>query len=723
MIRFVILASLTLNLFSLNGSSQSSDTLILKKVTINGIRTVNGIGHMNGYQSAVIYAGKKNEILLIDSINANKAINNTRQILGRIPGLNITETESGGFTANGIATRGLNPIQSTEMNIRQNGYNISADIFGYNEAYYVPPMEAVSRIEMIRGAASLQFGPQFGGLANYVLQEPDKNKKWQWKTAETAGSFGLINFFNSVSISNKKMGFYGYFQDRKMDGYRPNSFQKQLSGFGSLNIQLAPNLSTSFEYSLLRNKIQMPGGLTDSMFYHEPKTSTRGRNWLKSPWNILNNTIKFNPSSTKEIVIKNTFIFSNRSLVWKNEDGGPELIDEIDASGNYSEREVAVEKMKSFTTEARLGIKYNLLGHQSTLAIGTRLSHGVFVRLGGGKGTNKSDYDLSISGPWGYDLKFQTNNLATFAENIFQLSGKLSITPGVRFEHIQNSESGYKTVDTVIKNATASRSVNLILSGIGIEFKPTIFTGIYANISQAFKPIEYAQLEPFGTSSKIDPHLKDATGFNADLGYRGVIKNFLNFDLSFFILKYDNRIGVVLVNDPVTNTQYSYRTNTATSLHKGIESYCEFNLLKYLNANAKKGLSIFNSFAFIDANYTSGPYKGNRVESACRIINRTGISYSSKMLSATFQYNLVGDAYGDASNVKISSNPIAGYIPAYQVADFSGSFRKGKFNFKAGVNNLFDKNYFTRRTDEYPGPGIIPSPGRSYYVGFERTFN
>ena len=65
---------------------------------------------------------------MIDSIQANKAINNTRQIIGRIPGLNIIETESGGFTANGIAFRGLNPYQSIETNTRQNNYNISVDV-------------------------------------------------------------------------------------------------------------------------------------------------------------------------------------------------------------------------------------------------------------------------------------------------------------------------------------------------------------------------------------------------------------------------------------------------------------------------------------------------------------------------------------------------------------------------------------------------------------------
>ncbi|MEJ7679151.1 MAG: TonB-dependent receptor plug domain-containing protein [Segetibacter sp.] len=145
-------------------NKDTSKAFILQQVIVTGIKTVRGTGHMPEVKDAIVYAGKKNEVILVDSLDANKAINNTRQILGRIPGLNIVETETGGFTANGIATRGLNPTQSIEVNTRQNGYNISADVFGYNEAYYLPPMEAVSRIEMVRGSASLQFGSQFGGM-------------------------------------------------------------------------------------------------------------------------------------------------------------------------------------------------------------------------------------------------------------------------------------------------------------------------------------------------------------------------------------------------------------------------------------------------------------------------------------------------------------------------------------------------------------------------------
>ena len=706
--------------------AQIKDTIkihTLDDVTIKGIKTVRGTGHMPEVRNGIIYAGKKNEVILVDSLDANKAINNTRQILGRIPGLNIVETETGGFTANGIATRGLNPIQSIEMNTRQNGYNISGDVYGYNEAYYIPPMEAVQRIEMVRGAASLQFGAQFGGLVNYVTEDAPVNKPFEFTTSQTVGSFGLFNSFNSIGGTYKKLSYYAFLQYRYMDGYRPNSHQWQLSGLGKVNYKASEKLNMGVEYSLLRNQLKMPGGLTDSLFNVSSKISTRSRNWLKSPWNIIAAHVDYTPSENSTLSLKTTYLFGNRSLVWRNEDGGPEAVDEIDPLTNaFVNREVSKEGINNVTTELRFSQNYKLGNQRSTLAGGLRYAYAWFKRQGGGEGTTGSDFDLSKTGDWGYNLDYTTTNIAPFVENIFRIGNKFSVTPGFRFEYLHSTAKGYRITDNVKQVPNESRSRTFPLFGIGIEYKATPNTNMYANVSQAYRPIDYSQLTPFGVTSKIDQNLKDAYGFNSDLGYRGTIKNFLNFDIGGFYMAYNNRIGVVVLTDPSTGNQYSYRTNIANSVHKGIESYVEFNLLKYLNQNSKYGLSIFNSFAYIDAKYTTGEFKGNRVEAAAETINRVGLIFNSKQFSTTFQINNVGDAYGDASNVKTSDDPIAGYIPAYTVLDFSATYKIKKYAIKIGSNNLTNKSYFTRRTDEYPGPGIIPSTGRSFYVGLTAKF-
>ncbi|MEO6948856.1 MAG: TonB-dependent receptor plug domain-containing protein, partial [Ginsengibacter sp.] len=408
-------------------------------------KTVNGTGHMPQDKDGIIYAGKKNEIILVDSLDANKAINNTRQILGRIPGLNIVETETGGFTADGIATRGLNPIQSIEMNTRQNGYNIGGDIFGYNESYYLPPMEAVSRIEMVRGAASLQFGAQFGGMVNYVINDAPKDKKFEFYTSETAGSFGLLNTFNSIGGTIDKFSYYGFVQLRSLEGWRPNSKSLQFSGYGKFQYKASDKLNVGVEYTIMRNRIKMPGGLTDSMFHANPRSSFRTRNWLKSPWNIIAAYAKYAISPKTSLNIKTSLMFSNRSLVWRNEDGGAGALDTIDrVKGTYSNREVGIEDMNNSTTEIRLSHDYNLGKMDNTLATGIRYSYAWFKKMSGGKGTTGTDFDLSITGEFGKNIDFTTINIAPFIENIFRVNDNFSITPGFRFEYIKSTSDGYK---------------------------------------------------------------------------------------------------------------------------------------------------------------------------------------------------------------------------------------------------------------------------------------
>ncbi|KKL25255.1 hypothetical protein LCGC14_2407140, partial [marine sediment metagenome] len=130
-------------------------------------------------EGTAIYAGKKSEVVLVSNLTANLAGGNARQIYSQVVGLNIYENNDAGLQLN-IGGRGLNPNRSANFNTRQNGYDISADVLGYPESYYTPPAESISEIEVVRGAASLQYGTQFGGLINFKLKQPDPNKKIEW---------------------------------------------------------------------------------------------------------------------------------------------------------------------------------------------------------------------------------------------------------------------------------------------------------------------------------------------------------------------------------------------------------------------------------------------------------------------------------------------------------------------------------------------------------------
>ncbi len=242
---------------------------------------------------------------------------------------------------------------------------------------------------------------------------------------------------------------------------------------------------------------------------------------------------------------------------------------------------------------------------------------------------------------------------------------------------------------------------------------------MYANLTQAYRPVDYAAITPIGGVSRVDPHLRDAHGTNADLGWRGTLaEDRVRFDVGAFRLTYDDRVGLVSHMD-ASGAVFTERTNVANSVHQGLESYVEVTpvAVRTPDGATRRALTIFNSLALTDARYTTGAFRGNRVEYAPRTVERAGLTLAGGPLATTFLASYVGTSYGDANNTERSADAVVGRVPAYTVLDWSATARVGgRWRVQAGVNNVADRSYFTRRTDEYPGPAIIPALGRSTYV-------
>jgi Fe(3+) dicitrate transport protein len=95
---------------------------------------------------------------------------------------------------------------------------------------------------------------------------------------------------------------------------------------------------------------------------------------------------------------------------------------------------------------------------------------------------------------------------------------------------------------------------------------------------------------------------------------------------------------------------------------------------------------------------------------------KLGFNYGIGNFSSTLQYSYLSDQYSEATNTEFVSSGINGLIPSYYVMDFSCKYKYKFAQIEAGINNLTDNIYFTRRSTGYPGPGILPSPGRNFYV-------
>jgi Fe(3+) dicitrate transport protein len=689
----------------------------------------------------VLFTGKKNEVLKLSNINGNLTNNNAREIFARIPGVTVWENEGSGIQIN-VGVRGLSPNRSWELNTRQNGYDISSDVFGYPEAYYNPPLEAVETIELIRGGSSLQFGPQFGGMLNYVLKRETK-KKFSFETQNTVGSYGLMSSFNAIGGKFKKFSYYVYNHSRSADGWRENSDYTVRNSHVFVEYRFTENTKLSAEYTNMDYKMQQAGGLTDEQFNNDSRQSFRERNWFGTPWNVF--SINFDTKISDKLS-SNTKLFG---LIGERNSVGftatPNIEDAINqATNNFANRRVDRDYYKNFGLENRNIYKYKLGKINNNLAFGVRLYKANTQRLQDGRGTTGYDFDLSIEERFVRDLDFTTENVAVFAENQFKVTDKFSVTPGVRYEYIQNTGEGRFGIsggtDIAFPNKTISRSQPLF--GLGLEYKFRT-TNIYANITQAFRPVLFSDLTPPAVTDVIDPNLKDASGFNADIGFRGTFKNYLNFDFSIFYLSYNNRIGGIrqFVNNEPTQGTFIYRTNLGETVNKGIEGFANLNITRLFEIEKPYGnLDFFASVSFIDSRYTdfrifstpSAPnftitennLSGNRVENAPRYIHNFGLSWTNNNISATAQYRMSGRIFTDANNTTTpSANGVTGILDNYRVFDLSTEYKFLKnYNIRAGINNLFDEEYATRRSSGYPGPGILPGEGRTFYISIGAKF-
>ncbi|MEA5429729.1 TonB-dependent receptor family protein, partial [Arcicella lustrica] len=320
-------------------------------------------------------------------------------------------------------------------------------------------------------------------------------------------------------------------------------------------------------------------------------------------------------------------------------------------------------------------------------------------------------------------------NVSLFAENIFYLNDKLSVTPGIRYEYISTKADGYygsimRDLAGNVINITRTDEVRVnnrqfVLAGIGISFKPFEQTEMYGNISQNYRSITFSDMRISNPSSVIDPDMKDEKGYSIDLGIRSHQTSFYNYDVSLFYLNYNNRIGEIQFYDE-SNRILRLRTNVGQAVIMGIESYAEadfFRLFKPENQDISTVL--FGNLALIKSEYRESKMvgvKGNEVEFVPKVNLKTGLKVGYKKLKGSFQFTYLTDQFSDATNARdggISS--VIGLIPAYKIMDLSFSYDFKKIKLETSINNVANEMYFTRRATGYPGPGILPSDGRSFY--------
>ncbi len=684
-----------------------------------------------------IYAGKKSEVINLDLVVANKATNNARQIYAKVAGLNIYDNGDGGLQLN-IGGRGLDPNRTANFNTRQNDYDISADVLGYPESYYTPPSEALHQIQVIRGAASLQYGTQFGGLINFKLKKPNKKKLLELITRNTIGSFGEVSNYTSLSGTSGDLGYLVYGNFKKGDGFRPNSEYNSRNLYAYLDYNFNDKTTLSVEATNFYYLAKQPGGLSDVQFLQDPFQSNSTRNWFSVNWSLFN--LKLNHQFSENVKSSLSLFAldaSRKAIGFRGLTDNPFANDNQDPNTGVfqKERDLIVGTFKNYGAEARVITEYDLGLNKSVLLLGSKFyKANNTARQGAGSIDTDADFTFRNEEfeeyPNQSNFDFPNSNISVFGENIFNITDHFSITPGFRFEYIKTETDGVYTDISASFPVSIPESKILerqfVLLGVGLSYKPKPYFESYFNFSENYRSITFSDIRTVSPSFVIDPNIKDESGYTLDIGVRGKFKKSLSYDFSVYSLLYDNRIGQRFSTERPFRAQF-VRGNIGQATIIGFESLIQWNIKEtFFNKNENLHLNVFTNLALTNSEYTSSDetnIEGNQVEFVPEVNLKTGVTFGYKNLLSSLQYTYLSEQFTDATNSPYNPNnntSIDGAIPSYDILDLSISYKFNKnFKLETGVNNLLNNTYFTRRATGYPGPGIIPSAPRSYYATLE----
>jgi Fe(3+) dicitrate transport protein len=676
-----------------------------------------------------VFSAKKADIVRPQDLSVNPATNSARQLFAKVAGLTIWENGDGGSQLN-IGTRGLNPSRTSNFNTRQNGYDISADPLGYPETYYTPPMQAVKRIELIRGAASLQFGPQFGGMLNFALLDaPDR--KFGFITEQTAGSFGMISSFNAVGGKVGKVEYFAYWQHRKSDGWRERSAFATDNAHVRIKTQLSPRARLAIEYTRYTHLAQTPGGLTDVLFERDPETVLRDRNWFGVTWNLIAAIYEHDLSTHTKLQIRPFALSAERNAL-----GFIGRISRIDPGG---QRDLIKGEFDNWGVESRIVHNWEFRGLPATLVGGVRYFDGnTRNRQNAASDADTPDFSFVASDAVnGSDYRFDNSNVSVFAEQVFRLSSKLTVTPGIRYEYIRTASEGSYTqvvtdaagnvLPTYPRNFSESsaRARQIVLGGLGVSYKIGRGAELYGNLSTNYRGINFSDIRIANPNQVVDPDIHDERGHTFDAGIRGTFSDWLFVDASVFRLVYRDKIGTRLdtatFNPAIGPQIVQKRANLADAFTQGIEFSTEVDVVRIFNDKSDFNARIFANVAWLQSEYTNendAAINGNMIEYVPEWNTKGGVQLNWKGLSASWQIMYVSEQFSDATNAPAGSDPnaVVGSIPSYSIQDMSLGYNWKGFSLRAGVDNLLDARYFTRRATGYPGPGILPANPRNFYV-------
>ena len=569
----LVLAVLTAGIVGANENSDESPHL--EEVTIVGTRdqvtSTPGAAHFLDHETLVRFAHT-----------------DVQRVVRQVPGVSIQVEDGFGLRPN-ISIRGVATERSGRITLLEDGVLIAPAPYSAPSAYYFPTAGRMAAFEVLKGPAAITQGPYtIGGAFNMIstpipatatgrlfveMGQHGTNRLHATYGASTAGGAGLLlethqwmsDGYQSIDRSDIDTGLTVRDYTVKLAYAPPQSphrveLKLQLAdqtsnqsylGLTDTDFRKAPsrryglsaldNIETDHEQVILRHEYAPTQAwkLATTLYDNQ-----HARNWFKTEG------IDFDGSETAE-----TFSRTSWSSVVRAVNRGNPL------GGLSADRLAAILQGSADTAPGSIQLRSNDRGYESRgvqfraswtgslggashdVQIGVRYHEDEEDRLQRNSTYSQSDGalhldDRGLLGNAGNRIQ-RAQALAIFVHDRIDI-GAWTLTPGVRFEDIDQSRIRYetrtgRTADPASRapdnlRSTRANQTRILLPGVGVLYRLTEQATLLAGVHRGF------------TAPSNAPDVRPEEALNYELGLR-LNTPVARFEALAFLSDYDNLLG------------------------------------------------------------------------------------------------------------------------------------------------------------------------------------
>lgn len=669
-------------------------------------------------------------------------------VLRRVPGVTVRSEEGMGLRPN-IGFRGLSADRSRNVLVLEDGVPVQMMPYDYPELYIAPRIERMRSVEVVRGAASIIYGPRtIGGVVNFVTLQPPPEPHLAGEVR--AGTGGYYFGFASAGDTIGRVGVLVTAMHQAFDGPRHLGLaQTDLMGRMSVDLHDAGELRLKLQFydenststNLGLTTLQYENGRLDNFAYHD-----------RFPLRRYAAQVTHQAELPRDVTLATTAYFNSTSRDWWRQDFlrrsatgatyerivgptgrtyAPDSGMGTDDGSSVYFLDSNVGRLRQYTVagiEPRVTARYQAGPMEGEAIAGVRLHY-----------ERGDDTDIAGNSPAareGSTLAAQTRQvmaLAAYVRPTFEFFERhLEIAPGVRMESIFSSASLRKDVTTpggIVDGAyvspvsttydpaqTADNQLLVFIPGVSAVGRVHDALSVYAGVHRGFVP---PGIRDALVGGGRNVQLKPEWAWNYEAGVRGQPTRWARYELTGFYIDYLQQV----LSPNVANTTPSGEVPSGSSRSYGVEASSKVDLV----ALADAGFELPITFAYTYARATFGKgwapgISGNVVPYVPEHTLSGRIDFAHPIgIEAQFSVNTMSARYTDPYNlVEPTLDGTAGLIGARAVANARLAYRYDPWKSTVFVDarNLFDQRYIASRAPA----GIQPGMTRQIFAGLRLEY-